>query len=534
MSKRPFLSIHNHSTGSLRDGLQTLENMCEVSSKNNMTFAITEHGSLASLVDYYTNAKKFGIKYVPGNEIYMNKHRKRMFFLRDKIKELKEKAKAKDPEEKEKIEHELKNYSYEFEEIRRYTHLLLIAKNNFGLKNLFRLNNMAYLNGFYSKPINNHEELLNLPRDEKGDRGLIVTTACISSESSRYILNGNYNAALDYCKMMKEEFADNFYLELQMSELDMQKKVNESLIEIHKELKIPMTIGTDAHYLNKTYSEAHQIFLLIQGDQTYSDIGKKQYRIEFEKGGVISRKKIDMGETFHKHDPATLKPDDIVDKKIKIRKVEVVDKVWIIESADLTFKTEKQIKEQSKQHAYLKDYIEDCIENNKDILEKIEEINLDKQIKLPTKENDFESLKIKCVNSLAERGLKQKKYVERLKFELDTIERSGFAGLFLILEEIFLFAKSRKIPIGAARGSAGASLIAYLLGITRIDPIEWDLNFSRFMTPERADTGKRISIVTQDGEELTFDEFAKINIVRNNENITVKAKDILDTDEIVV
>lgn len=138
------------------------------------------------------------------------------------------------------------------------------------------------------------------------------------------------------------------------------------------------------------------------------------------------------------------------------------------------------------------------------------------------------------MNSLAERGLKQKKYVERLKFELDTIERSGFAGLFLILEEIFLFAKSRKIPIGAARGSAGASLIAYLLGITRIDPIEWDLNFSRFMTPERADTGKRVSIITEDGSEITFDEFAKINIVRNNENMTVKAKDILDTDEIVV
>lgn len=450
MSKRPFLSTHVHSTGSLRDGISKIEDLCKISAKNNMTFSLTEHGSLASLVDYYKNAKKHGIKYVPGNEIYMNKNRQRMFYVKDKIKELK--AKKSNKEEKQRVEAELKALSYEFEEIRRYTHLLVIAKNDFGLKNLFRLNNMAYLNGFYNKPVNNHEELLNLPRDNNGDRGLIITTACISSESSRYLLSGQESAALDYCKMMKEEFGSDFYLELQMSELDMQKTVNHGLIEIHKELGVPLTIGTDAHYLDKSYAEAHQIFLLIQGDQKVSDIGKKQYRIEYEKEGVIARKKIDLGEEFHKHDPAKLKKGDIIDKKIHIRNIELVDKVWIIESADLTFKTEKQIRETAKQYPYIEKYIDDCIENNKDILEKIEEIKLDKQIKLPAGENDFENLKKLCASNLVKMGLNKKEYLERLKFELDTIEKSGFAGLFLILEDIFKFAKSKSIPTGPARG----------------------------------------------------------------------------------
>ena len=531
-SNRPFLSIHTHSTGSLRDGLERIEDMCRVSSKNNMSFAITEHGSLATMVELYKHSKKHGIKFVPGNEIYINKNRTRMFYIRDKIKELKKKT-ANDKKEKETLERQLKDLSYEFEEIRKYNHLIVIAKNQFGLKNLFRLNNFANLNGFYNKPTNNHEELLSLPRDKNGDRGLIITSACLASESSRFLLRDEQQSAIEYCKMMREEFGSDFYLELQMNEMWEQKKVNEGLIEIHKELKIPLTIGTDAHYLNSTYSEAHQIFLLIQGDQKISDVGKKQWRIEYEKGGLIQRKKVDLDGEFHGSKPEALKSGDIINKTITIRKVEQVDKVWMIESADLTFKTEDQIRKVAKGHAYLKKYIDDCIENNKDIYEKIEEIKLDKEIKLPFTEDDYPVLKKKCATALKEKGLANTTYLERLKYELDIIEKSGFAGYFLILEDIFNYARDNGIVIGPGRGSVGSCLVAYLLDLSRVNPVEYEFDFARFMTPERADSGKRIKITLSDGSEKIFKEFDRVEVLRNGEQKKIKAKEILDTDEIV-
>lgn len=523
---KPFLSIHAHSTGSTRDGLQRVEEMCKVSSANNMTFTLTEHGSLATLVEYYKAAKKHGIKFVPGNEIYINKNRQRLFWLRDRIKELKQSSEADHGEE-------LRSLSYEFEDIRKYNHLLVVAKNDHGLKNLFRLNNEAYLKGFYGKPLNCHEDLLNLPRDRDGDRGLIVTTACLASETSQYILKGKEQSALDYCKMMAEEFGDNFYLEIQANEIEEQHKVNRALIEIHKETGAKLAVGTDSHYIDVSAAKAHEIFLLIQGNQKYSDVGKKLWRIEYEKGGVISRKKVEIGDKFHGVSPETLQKGDSPAKGIIIRKAELVNKVWMIESVDLSFKNESQVRKSLEEHEYLKPYVEQMISNNKSMLDKIGDINIDPDIKMPMSETDFTEMKKRCARGLVGKGLAgDKRYIERLKYELDTIERSGFASLFLILQDIFEFARERRIPVNAARGSVGASLVAYCLGLTRIDPVAWDLDFARFCTPERADTGRRVKIQLESGEEKIFGEFDRIHVIRGGQRIKIKAREICDTDEL--
>ena len=427
MSK-PFLQLHTHSrNGSLRDCVASIEDMVDICSKNNMSFTLTDHGTMGGVMEYYRQAKKAGVKFFPGNEIYVNGNRDRMFFVRDELKKIKPLATKAKGAEKAELTKQVHKLSLEFEDIKKSRHLLIFARNEFGFHNLIELSNIAYTKGFYGKPTNTYQEIFDLPTDRDGSRGLIITTACLGSESSQYIINDNDDKAFDWIGLMREEIKDEFFIEVQPNGMDLQKKVNRSLIDIARKQNIPLVVGTDSHYTDIKYSKLHEIFLLLQGKEKISDIGKKQWRITYQNNkGEIKRKKVDKGDKFFDHDPSTLEKGSKIKNNI-INKIEEVDKVWLIEADDLSFKTEKQLRGVIQHHPELVPLEDELINNNKVLYDIVDDIDIDECTKLPRFENEDEELKLLCIKGLKKKPklAKDSRYFERLS---EIFRTSGLEG----------------------------------------------------------------------------------------------------------
>lgn len=538
-----FLQLHTHSrTGSLRDCVASIPEMVDICSKNDMSFTLTDHGSMGGILEYYKHAKKKGVKFVPGNEIYVNGSRDRMFQIKGLLADLKPKAIKAKGKEKEEITKQVHQLSLEFEDVKKPKHLLVFARNEFGVNNLFELSNLAYGKGFYNKPTNTYKEIFDLPTDKNGSRGLIITTACLGSESSQYLLKDNYEGAYDWIGNMHEEIRDEFFVEVQPNGMEIQKQVNSGLIDIAKKLNIPLVIGTDSHYTDIKYNKLHEVFLLLQGKQKISDIGKKQWRITYQnKKGEILRKKVDKdGESeFFGANPKSIK----IGTKVKdntVKKIEEVNKVWLIEAEDLSFKTEKQLRRVIKQHEELAPLADVLINQNKLLYDLVEDINLDGCTKLPRFEDEDEKLKFLCVKGLQKKSklARDQRYIDRVKYELEIIKKGGLASYFLILADLVEQSKNVGIGVGPSRGSGGAFLVNYLIGITRLDPIEWGdktgglFDASRFLNPERVSKEEVVSIETEDGE-LKFGVDDEVEIIRGGKKMVVLAKDIFEEDDIV-
>lgn len=505
-----------------------------------MSFVLSDHGSLGGWSEYDNYCKQYEIKKVFGNEVYISEQRERMFFVRDEIKRLKSKSTASfTKEEILKKANEVRKLSYEFEDLRSYNHLVIIVKSQHGLHNLIKLSNEAAFN-FYKKPINTYEEIFSLPKDENGDRGIIVTTACLAGSLSRRLMADKYEQAKDWVVMMNEQLGKgNFYLEVQPNEMKIQKEVNKGIIQISKDTKIPIIVGTDSHYINKSFSKLHKLFLLIQGKEKEKNIGKKKWWFKYEnKKGEIQRKKVDKGQLLFGKNSDEIEINEKIKDVIILDKKEI-DAVWLIEAEDLSFKTEEQTRKVIKKHNELKPIENELIKNNKLIYDLIDDnISLNKLLKLPIFENAKNILKLKCVKGLIKiKRATNKKYLNRLKFELEMIGKGNLESYFLILEDVFNFAKKRYIPIGPSRGSAASSLVLYILGVTRINPFDQrfpqDLfKFERFLNVERILPKKMISIKTED-EELNFELTEKIKVLRNNKKTIVIAKNIQQNDLIL-
>lgn len=508
-TSRPFFAHHTHSNvGSIRDCTAPISKMLDICSKNNMSFSLTDHGYGAGWAELYKESKKRNVKPVFALEFYLSQKRDRLFSIRKELEDLKN-IKTSSKDEKENIDNEIRNLNIELEEIKKYNHICVIAKNLHGYKNLIELHNIATLHSFYYKPLLSLKDLFNAEKDRSGNRGLIITSACLGGVIPQDFLKGKDYHAEDHALLMKEEFRDDWYLEVQAHELQEQREVNKKIISLSNKTKIPLIIGTDSHYISKDYSRSHEIFLLLQGEQKVSDIGKKVVRITYETPkGETKRKKLEPNEEWNGMLSTSIKEGDLFYKKkvshdrwdIKVKKTEEVNKVWMIESADLSFKTEKELRIHLKKFEELASFEDILIENNKDILEKIESFEWDNDLKLPIVEKAEDKLFEYCVNSLKEKNLYNKKeYIERFKKEFKVIKSGGLSSYFLILKDIIDFAKSRRIAVGPARGSSGASLIVYLLGITRIDPLLYNFNFERFLNSKKISTdSERIRITLED------------------------------------
>ena len=391
-----FTHLHVHSHYSLLDGLPKIDELLDYCQKLDMdSVALTDHGVLYGAVEFYKKAKERGIKPIIGAEMYM--------------------AFEKMTQERPNIDD------------KRY-HLILLAKNEKGYKNLVKLTTKAHLEGFYYKPRIDDELLAQY------SEGLICLTACMSGKIPQLILANKITEAEKTAQFYKEIFGkDNFYFEIQHHpNLAEQKKINKVLISLSKNLKIPIVATNDCHYLKPEDAPAQDILMLI-------NTGAKP------------------------NDPERL----------------------TMEADDFSMKSPEQM---------IKDFKDfpGAIENSQKIVAlcdfqfKLGEIKLPK-FETPNGKTADEYLKDLCFEGIKKRyGQNPTKEVnDRLNFELGVIAQTGFASYFLIVQDFVNWAKENRIVVGPGRGSVGGSLVAYLLNITNVDPLKYNLLFERFLNPER-------------------------------------------------
>ncbi len=390
-----FVHLHNHTEYSLLDGAARITDLLEQAKNFGMgALAITDHGNMYGVINFYKAALKIGIKPIIGCEVY--------------VAPTSRKIRAEVDGEK-------------------YFHLILLAENNEGYRNLVKLVSLAATEGFYYKPRVDKEIL------KKYHRGLIALSACVAGEIPKAILKQNISRATELVNEYVEIFGrNNFFLELQNHGLEEEKIVREELIKISRVLNIPLVATNDAHYVRRADSEFQDILLCIQMNKTVDD----KHRLRFPSDDYYLKSAGEMRLLFAEIPEAC-------DNTLKIAA-----------RCDVTF-------EFGKLHLPI--------------------YPLPKNFK-----SDIEYLRKLCREKLCTRYLLfTDEIMTRLDYELDIINRMGYAGYFLIVWDFIDFAKRNGIAVGPGRGSAAGSIVAYILGITEIDPLEFNLLFERFLNPER-------------------------------------------------
>ncbi|MBS1716094.1 MAG: DNA polymerase III subunit alpha, partial [Armatimonadetes bacterium] len=387
-----FVHLHNHTEYSLLDGANRIPDVVKRVKELGMpAVAISDHGVMFGCMEFYFECKKQGVKPILGMEAYV---------APSGI------ASRGSREDKD---------SY---------HLLLLARNEEGYRNLCRLHTVAALEGFYYRPRIDHELL------KKYSKGLIGSTTCIGSEVNQLLLQGRYDEAQHRAGMYKEIFDEGcYFVELQDHGLPEQKQMNEGLLRIAKELDLPLAATNDAHFLCQSDAEPHDVLLCI-------GLGK-------------------------------LKADD---NRIK-------------------FTGHEYIKTPQEMQGLWLDH-QDAVENTL-MIASMCDVQLDKtrnmmpEPEMPAGHTDKTYLEV-----LARKGLEDRlphadeATWKRLEFELDVIGKTGFEAYFLLVKEFAQFTRQSGIQFGV-RGSAAGSLVSYTLGITDVNPVEYDLTFERFLNPER-------------------------------------------------
>ena len=390
---KDFVHLHVHTQFSLLDGACHLDRLVKKAKELNMpALAITDHGNLFGAIKFYQMCKEAGIKPIIGCEFYLAKE--------SRFKKEKEEA----------------NF-----------HLVLLAKDKEGYSNLVKLVSLSNIEGFYYKPRIDKELL------EKYSRGLIGLSACLKGELPSLILEGRINEAYKKADEYQNILGKgNFYLELMDNGIKEQYKVNEALLKISKDLKIPIVATNDVHYINQDEAFAHEVLLCLQTQTTLDDPN----HFKFNSDTFYFRSQEEMWQLFSSY-PEALK-----------NTLEIAEKC----NVEFDFSS-----------VYLP------------------------RFPLPPQEKDeFEYLKKLCYQNLKKRyPQSSSSVIERLEYELKVIKETGFASYFLIIWDIVKFAKERNIPVGPGRGSAAGSIVSYLLGITDIDPLKYNLLFERFLNPQR-------------------------------------------------
>ena len=366
--------------------------------------AITDHGVMFGCFEFYKKAKKQGIKPIIGCEVYLA------------VKKHTDKEKVFDAGKK-----------------RNYYHLVLLAKNNEGYRNLVKLTSIAHTKGFYYKP------RIDMDLLRKHHEGLIATSACLAGPINAPMLAGDMDTARKNAITLKEIFGDDFYVELQDHGLPEDRHVMEYAPKLAKELGIKLVVSNDAHYVKQDHAVAHNVLLHITKDASFArdtafDV-KKDLRYRVPEMYLKSRD--DMKKLFKDH------PDGIE------HTVEIAEKVNVEIPTDLQM-PQFPIPETSDATT-LEDYLEELTMKG-----------LEERYPVLTSE-----------------------ILDRASFELGVIRKMGYAGYFLIVWDFIRAAREMDIRVGPGRGSAAGSLVAYALKITNIDPLKYDLLFERFLNPER-------------------------------------------------
>jgi len=396
MKYADFVHLHVHTQYSLLDGACRLQDLVNIAASSRMkSCAITDHGNMFGAIEFYQKAQAKGVKPIIGCEAYIA------------------------PDSRfEKSSHGIRDASY---------HILLLAKDEIGYKNLMKLVSVGYTEGFYYRPRIDKEILA------RHNDGLIGFSACLKGEIPHLISSGEVAEAKRVADQYRHIFGKgNFYLEIQNNGIGDQTRVNKTLIKMSKELEIPLVATNDVHYLFKDDAKAHEALLAIQTQTTLDD---------------PNRMRMQTDEFYFKSTDVMKKAFGNVAPSAISNTLEISDKCDV----KLDFN----------------------------------------QIHLPQYDPPPGITREKYLRKLVDEGLKKKyvkvdKTVsDRVGHELKIIEKSGYTSYFLIAWDFVSFAKSKDISVGPGRGSAAGSVISYALGITDIDPLKYGLIFERFLNPER-------------------------------------------------
>ena len=401
-----FVHLHVHTEYSMLDGAAKISELVEEVARQEMpAVAMTDHGNVFGAFEFHKLAKKAGVKPIIGIEAYVAPESR---FDKRRVKWA------------EGGEDDVSGGG-------AYTHMTLLAENNSGLSNLFKLSSLASLEGFYYKPRMDRELL------SKYAKGIIGTTGCAGGEIQTRLRMGAYKEALRAASELQDIFGkENYFLEIMDHNIDIEKRTFADLIKLGKELNMPLLATNDLHYTHHDDSSAHEVLLCIQSGSTLAD--PKRFKFE---------------------------------------------------NSEFYLKSAKQMRE------LFKDFPESCdntlliAERCNTTMREGE--NLLPQFPVPNNESE-DSWLIKQANiGLAKKmdGKIPADYQERLDFELDVMIKMGFPGYFLVVADLCNHAREVGIRVGPGRGSAAGSLVSYSLGITGLDPIKFGLLFERFLNPER-------------------------------------------------
>ena len=393
MSK--FVHLHIHSEFSLLDGANRIKDLPVRAKELGMdAMAITDHGVMYGAIDFYKACKKEGIKPIIGCEVYVA------------------------PRSRFDKEPGIDN---------KYNHLILLAKNNQGYKNLSKLVSLGFIDGYYYKP------RIDLEILEKYSDGLICLSACLAGSVNQALLNGQNEKAEEIALWHKRVFGEDYYIELQNNGIQEQVLANQKLVGLARKLDIPLVATNDAHYLKKEDAYNHEVLLCIQTGKRMSD---------------EDRMKFDTEELYVKS------PEEMIDY-FKAFPDAIENTVKIAEKCNVEFEFG---------HTILPNYeVPEGYETHYDFLEDL------------------------CKKGMVKRYGKDipEEYQKRADYELGVIKKMGYVDYYLIVWDYIHYAKTHNIPVGPGRGSGAGSILAYAIEITDIDPMKYNLLFERFLNPER-------------------------------------------------
>lgn len=404
-----FVHLHVHTEYSLLDGSSKIKEITKQTRELGMnSLAITDHGVMYGVVDFYEAAKAEGIKPIIGCEVYVAPGSR---FDKEA------------------------NHGED-----RYYHLILLAENQTGYQNLMKIVSTGFVEGFYYKP---RVDMVTL---EEYHEGIICLSACLAGEVQRFLARGMYEEAKKAALRHEEIFGKgNYFLELQDHGIPEQQNVNQQLLRLSQELGIELVCTNDVHYTYAEDVEAHDILLCIQTGKKITD----EDRMRYEGGQYYLKSPEDMAKLFRYAPQALENTQKIADRC----------------NVEFEFGSYKLPKYDVPQGYTAWEYL------NKLCMEGLERRY--PYIKGGENVVDWEII------------LSKDELIERLNYELNTINTMGFVDYFLIVWDFINYAKSNDIMVGPGRGSAAGSIVSYSLGITDIDPIKYNLLFERFLNPER-------------------------------------------------
>ena len=390
-----FVHLHIHSEFSLLDGANRIKDLPVRAKELGMkAMAITDHGVMYGTIDFYKACKKEGIKPIIGCEVYVAQRSR---------------------------------FNKEPNIDNKYNHLILLAKDTQGYKNLCKLVSIGFTEGYYYKPRIDAEVI------EKYHEGIVCLSGCLAGAVSQALINGQEEKAEEIALWYKEIFGEDYYIEIQNNGIKEQVLINQKLVQLARKLDIPLVATNDAHYLKKEDAYNHEILLCIQTGKRMSD----EDRMKFETDELYVKSPEEMSEYFSAF-------PDAIENTVKIA-----------DKCNVNFEFG---------HTILPNYdVPPEFETHYDFLKKL----CDDGIKKRYGENPSEEI------------------IKRAEYELGIIKKMGYVDYYLIVWDFIHYAKSNNIPVGPGRGSGAGSILAYAIEITDIDPMKYGLLFERFLNPER-------------------------------------------------